>query len=288
MSFSILFPSAIDSIDTLLEAKNALINTLANSISASDASLSVDEVITSYPDKGFLKYDAEILEYHAKNNETKTFSSLVRGADGTTATSHSAGTTGRLCNAARYRQILVDLNIAFLRKIGIVSASEPSYPGGNEAGDKWVDSSAAPIYVFKMHDGTSFVEISGGGGMNQDQIAKQQAFAADTLTDFTITGVPSCGFVAGFTVQKSPNGAETGWIKLQFFQDAERTVEISQVYSNFDLNAADLKGQYVAKVPPHEGFHYDLVAGTTLYVSGRCQNAITLDLLFFIEVQMAA
>ena len=294
MSFPISFPSAIDSLDTLLEVKNALINTLASDISASDTSLTVNEVITSYPDKGFLKYDAEILEYHAKNDGIKTFSSLVRGADGTTATSHSAGATGRLCNAARYRQILVDLSLAFLRKIGVVSASEPSYDGGNEAGDKWVDTSGASP-VLKMHDGANFVEIGGGGGgaVNQyNPAVTNEALSAGVLKTVSFSGagnaaVPEVGKVVQIKVNKNGGGTVANPIYIQFYKT--NTFDEANAVSGhiiFELTVANEEGDYISIMDAAKAFVYDLGAGnSTIYARVICATAFNIDILLTIEEQ---
>jgi len=53
--------------------------TLAAEITATDTSLTVNEIIDSFPDTGDLRAGREWIKYTSKNNETKTFSGLTRG-----------------------------------------------------------------------------------------------------------------------------------------------------------------------------------------------------------------
>lgn len=63
--------------------------TLNGAISDTDTSLVVDEDISGMPDSGYICIDDELIMYGAKDNGTKTFSSLSRGEHVTTAAAHS-------------------------------------------------------------------------------------------------------------------------------------------------------------------------------------------------------
>lgn len=67
--------------------------TLDGSIASGLATIPVNESINSMPNSGIIYIDSEAITYTSKNNASKTFNNCSRGAKGTTAASHTGGTT---------------------------------------------------------------------------------------------------------------------------------------------------------------------------------------------------
>jgi hypothetical protein len=67
--------------------------TLNGAHTTAGTDISVDEDISNMPAEGILKIDSELINYTSKNNQEKKFSGATRGAKGSTAASHTDGTT---------------------------------------------------------------------------------------------------------------------------------------------------------------------------------------------------
>jgi hypothetical protein len=95
-----------------LNSSNNADTTLAAGITATSTSLTVADA-SLFPNAPFrITVDAEIIEVGAINRTTNTFSSLIRGQEGTTAASHSAGASiQNRFTAGTYAELATDADL---------------------------------------------------------------------------------------------------------------------------------------------------------------------------------
>lgn len=90
------YPGAAASDANLYVAVNSLATTLAGALTSSGGNNGANIEVTSttgFPATGFITIDQEAISYTSILSGPPRFAGIVRGADGTTATSHAAGST---------------------------------------------------------------------------------------------------------------------------------------------------------------------------------------------------
>lgn len=120
------YPSALDTISTLLEVANDAAATLTIAAGAGDATLTVNST-AAFPTTGSVSIDNEIIFYSGKT--ANTFTGLTRGADGTVAAAHGAGSIVELRYVAQHHEGLRDTIIQLETKVGVGSGAPPSTAG---------------------------------------------------------------------------------------------------------------------------------------------------------------
>lgn len=108
--------------------------TVAIAMGSGDTQMTVNENIKNMPETGILKIDSELISYAAKDNASKKFTGLTRGAKGTTAATHTASTT--------VSWVQHDIWIVY----GNSGASEPRY----------YDATKQPMFTLSTSTNTSW------------------------------------------------------------------------------------------------------------------------------------
>jgi hypothetical protein len=117
------FPAAADSQYSLIRAANNSRTTLSSGITAASTTITVAST-ARFPASGLAQIDAEIIAYSSKTETT--FTGLTRGADSTTAASHSGGAAVRGVVAAAHHNTLASAIIATQGKLGTGSTTPSS------------------------------------------------------------------------------------------------------------------------------------------------------------------
>ena len=113
------YPTSLDTADSLFRVVNGTVSTTINDaggISAGDTSVTLTSV-ANFPASGAVVIDSEVLYYEAIS--TLTLTGLTRGAEGTSAASHSNGATVALRIVAGHHSVLRDAVIALEQKVGV-------------------------------------------------------------------------------------------------------------------------------------------------------------------------
>ena len=112
------YPSALDDNISIFQAANRVSTALNGSLTNVATTATVLDT-SAFPSTGALSIDAEVIYYTGKTSTT--FTGLIRGADGTSAVSHTNGSTVTLNIVARHHNVLADAIIAVETKLGISS-----------------------------------------------------------------------------------------------------------------------------------------------------------------------
>lgn len=131
------YPTSLDSVSDLVEAKNNASTTLTSSLASNSTNVSV--VSTSgFPfNGGIIRINNEIIAYTQISTSPHMFSGLTRGFEGTVATSHNLGDTVSLDITAASNNVKNDAIIALESKVGVTSSTPTNRTvlrGGTTAG----------------------------------------------------------------------------------------------------------------------------------------------------------
>lgn len=114
------YPTALDTVVTLFQAKNQATTTLAASMGVGDTSCTVVST-APFAANGVIVIDNEIIFYTGVT--ATTFTGLIRGREGTVAAAHASGADVRQRFTARQRDVIADAIIAVEAELGIAPSS---------------------------------------------------------------------------------------------------------------------------------------------------------------------
>lgn len=140
------YPTSLDTIVSLFETANRVQSTLASDISDTDTSVTLASA-SSWPSTGSISFTAtgEIAYYTGKSGSALT--GLIRGADGTSAASHSINDVVQLNFTSRHHQVLSEAIRAIEVKLGINSSapSDGYFLRGASSGSNWAIISTSDL-----------------------------------------------------------------------------------------------------------------------------------------------
>ncbi|HKO43317.1 MAG TPA: hypothetical protein VJU84_08505 [Pyrinomonadaceae bacterium] len=257
---TVRYPTLLDTPDSLFRIKDSSRTTLTSSINSSATSMTVASTST-FADSGSLKVGDEILYYTSKSSTQ--FLGLVRGASGTTAASHNAGSSVFAPILAAHHNTLADAIVATQTKLG-QGASVPalnSVLAGTGAGSSgW---SAQPAI-----DCTNCTNVPAPANLN-----------ASNLTSGT---VPDARFPATLPAVSGAN--LTGLTKAQVgLSNVDNTSDAAKPVSTAQQAALDLKANIASPTFTGTPAAPTAAAGTnttqiatTAHVFGERSNTATL------------
>lgn len=120
---TVKFPTALDSQDSLVRATNSARSSLSADINSSVTTITVGST-ASFPGSGVGMIDTEIFLYTSK--DSTHFLGVTRGADGTTAATHTSGASVRGVIAAIQMNAVKNATIAVETKLGTGSSTPTS------------------------------------------------------------------------------------------------------------------------------------------------------------------
>lgn len=117
---TVRFPAGLDSQDSLIRASNSAKTTLTGSLPAVATTIMVASTAT-FPASGAAMIDSEIFYYTAKTSTT--FTGVTRGADSTTAATHTASAPVRGVVTAAHHNTVAQAVVATQTKLGSGSST---------------------------------------------------------------------------------------------------------------------------------------------------------------------
>lgn len=187
------YPTSLDSDANLYVAVNSLATSIVGALTSSGGNNGANIEVTStagFPATGFITVDSEAISYTSILSAPARFSGITRGADGTTAASHSAGATAKHNIIAAHHNTLKDAIIAIETALGTALANVvqttlaqtiagiKSFTSSIRASD---GTAGAPAYAFINGTNTGIYLVSGTIGI---------VIAGNVVAQFT----PSNGF----------------------------------------------------------------------------------------------
>lgn len=186
-AFAANWPAAVASTNTLFTAKNNLSTLLMTAVDGDDTTLTVQNA-SSFPDQGYVTVGLEAIFYSSKT--ATQFLQVTRGADGTTATTHSAGLrVFHAVIAAHHNALrgeLVSMSTFFLQGDHLRLSTPTKSVGINKASSPTATLDVGGDAIFK---GTSpWIDVraygAAGNGLADDTSAIQAAISAASTTAY--------------------------------------------------------------------------------------------------------
>lgn len=207
------YPSSASTDADLYVAVNSLATSLVGALTSVGGNNGADIEVTStagFPAAGFITIDQEAISYTSLLSSPARFSGITRGADGTTASSHSAGSTVKHNVIAAHHNVLKEEIKAIetdlltgnppLRQTGGTMTGTVLFPDGTATAPSVAFSGDTGVGVYRS--GTSLGLASPASGSVQARVNNIQMLVAND-TEVFIRGTntnnnTSAGFVGEY------------------------------------------------------------------------------------------
>lgn len=218
------YPNQLDTNVSLFEVSNLASTALTASVTNSATTVSVTST-TGFPTTGSITLSGTEIAYYTGKTST-TFTGLIRGQDGTTPTTHSAGGTVRQNIIARHITVLRDAILALQAKLGADTGTTLTIGGAVPLGiinyDLRVSSAtnkpairynpSSAVWQFS-NDGSTFVNFGGAGLTSLNgQSGSTQTFAVTFAGTGSNPAFTSSGNVHTLNIPEANGGQPYGLV----------------------------------------------------------------------------